>query len=176
MQAVFHYQSPLGGITMAGDEEALTGLWFDGQKYFGRTLDQAAQTLDLPVFEQTREWLEEYFRGEIPGSIPPVRLKDTPFRLAVWDILREIPYGTVWTYGEVARRLAARQGLAHMSAQAVGGAVGHNPVSILIPCHRVVGADGSLTGYAGGVQKKMALLQLEGACTQAAFPQRGTVR
>lgn len=162
--------SPLGGITMASDGEALTGLWFDGQKYFGQTLPgEAVRQEELPVFRRTKEWLALYFQGSNPDFTPPLALDASPFRLAVWEILRQIPYGRVTTYGEIAGILAHRQGRKTLSAQAVGGAVGHNPISLIIPCHRVVGSDGSLTGYAGGVEKKAALLALEKADLRRLF-------
>ena len=163
MDYTAHYQSPLGGITLASDGKALTGLWFDGQKYFAATLSREHEEKALPVFAQAERWLDVYFSGRIPDFTPPLRMKTTAFRKSVWEILLSIPYGHTMTYGEIAQRLAAQKGLAGMSAQAVGGAVGHNPISLLIPCHRVVGADGSLTGYAGGVDKKARLLGLEGA-------------
>lgn len=241
----WHYESPLGGITMASDGEALTGLWFDGQKYFAETLASYHEEKKLPVFVQTKKWLDLYFRGKNPDFTPPLRLKGSEFRRKVWDILLEIPYGETRTYGEIARKLAketvgdsgAADGGAklagdssiagggaklagdasavgagtdpagassaagtgkklagdisaadageapikdsgtmdtaavttpkkagakrHVCAQAVGGAVGHNPISLIVPCHRVVGADGSMTGYAGGIDKKGKLLELE---------------
>lgn len=157
------YTSPLGGITMASDGERLTGLWFDGQKYFGATLPPNPISKELPVFAETRRWLDGYFRGASPAPLPSLRLCGSPFRLAVWALLQKIPRGQVITYGEIARVLAAETGRSSMSAQAVGGAVGHNPISILVPCHRVVGTDGSLTGYAGGMERKQALLLLENA-------------
>lgn len=163
MDYTYHYDSPLGGITLASDGEALTGLWFDGQKYFADTLGGEAECKALPVFEETVRWLDIYFGGRDPGFTPPIAMRTTEFRRAVWEIMLEIPYGRTMTYGEIARRLAAERGLGSMSAQAVGGAVGHNAISLIIPCHRVVGADGSLTGYAGGIEKKRWLLELEGA-------------
>lgn len=163
MDYTYHYDSPLGGITMAGDGGALTGLWFDGQKYFAATLDPRHEERLLPVFEETVRWLDLYFGGSVPGFTPPLKLRASAFRHAVWEILLRIPYGSTMTYGEVARNYAERKGLPRISAQAVGGAVGHNPVSIIIPCHRVVGADGSLTGYAGGIDRKLRLLTLENA-------------
>ena len=170
-----HYASPLGGITLASDGEALTGLWFDGQKYFADTLPAAHAAAALPVFEQATRWLDAYFAGEEPDSMPSVRLHGSPFRMAVWALLREIPYGTVTTYGALAGRLAAQQGGRAVSAQAVGGAVGHNPVSLIVPCHGVVGSTGSLTGYAGGVDKKEALLRLEGVDMGRLFvPKKGS--
>ena len=147
---------------MAGDGEALTGLWFDGQEHEAETLCADHAEGDLPVFEETKRWLDLYFSGRIPDFTPALHLRGTAFRRDVWEILLTIPRGSVTTYGEIASHIAAQRGLEHMSAQAVGGAVGHNPVSIIVPCHRVVGADGSLTGYAGGIERKAWLLALEG--------------
>lgn len=161
MDYISHYNSPLGGITLASDGEALTGLWFDGQKFFGDTLQPQCWEADLPVFQETRRWLDIYFSGRDPGFIPKLRLRGTPFRKAVWEILLTIPFGKTMTYGEIAARIASAKGLRKMSAQAVGGAVGHNPISLIIPCHRVLGAGGTLTGYAGSLDKKIRLLQLE---------------
>ena len=161
MDFIHHYRSPLGGITIASDGNALTGLWFDGQKYFGSTLSAEYEERPLPVFDQTDSWLDLYFSGRDPGFTPPLCLRGTPFRRAVWEILLTIPFGHTVTYGEIAARLADRMGLAQMSARAVGGAVGRNPVSLIIPCHRVIGSDGSLTGYAGGPEKKLWLLEIE---------------
>lgn len=163
MEYVYHYDSPLGGITLASDGEVLTGLWFDGQKYFGSTLSADHEPRSLPVFEQTKKWLDIYFSGKAPDFTPPLAVGTTAFRQAVWDILLTIPFGQTMTYREIADKVAAQKGLAHMSAQAVGGAVGHNPISLIIPCHRVIGTDGSLTGYAGGTDKKLWLLTMEGA-------------
>ena len=148
---------------MAGDGEALTGLWFDGQKYFAENLQNGVEERALPLFQQTDRWLDLYFSGREPDFTPPIRMRTTPFRRAVWNILLTIPYGQTVTYGEIAARIAEEKGRPRMSAQAVGGAVGHNAVSLIIPCHRVVGADGSLTGYAGGIDKKRKLLSLEQA-------------
>ena len=168
------YLSPLGAITLASDGKALTGLWFDGQKYFGSTLPVETKQGDCPVFAQAKRWLDSYFAGEKPGFTPPLHWMTTPFRRAVWEILLTVPYGCTTTYGQIAAQLADRMGRLQ-SAQAVGGAVGHNPVSIIIPCHRVVGADGSLTGYAGGVERKIALLRLEKADTaRFRIPRKGT--
>ncbi len=160
-QYLWKYQSPLGGITLSGDEEALTGLWFDGQKYFGQNLSGKEDWMFLPVFEQTKKWLDLYFGGVNPDFMPPLRPMGSRFRLDVWELLKGIPYGETRTYGQIADALARQRGLPHMSAQAVGGAVGHNPVSIIIPCHRLLGSNGSLTGYAGGIDKKARLLALE---------------
>ena len=161
MNNTFHYTSPIGGITLASDGEALTGLWFEGQKYYPQNLIAESSEVKQPIFTETVKWLDIYFSGKEPGFTPPISLNTTPFRKAVYDILLTIPYGQTMTYGEIANIIANQQGAEHMSAQAVGSAVGHNPISIIIPCHRVVGADGSLTGYAGGLDKKTALLKLE---------------
>lgn len=155
------YKSPLGSITMAADEKALTGLWFDGQKYFGETLPSEVEKKELPVFTQAKEWLDIYFQGKEPGFTPPLNLSGTPFRREIWNILLSIPYGQNMTYGQIADVIARQKGLSRMSAQAVGNAVGHNPVSLIVPCHRVVGGKGQLTGYAGGVDRKEKLLALE---------------
>lgn len=163
MVYIHHYSSPLGGITLASDGDSLTGLWFDGQKYFGSTLTAEHGLKALPVFRQADKWLDIYFGGKMPDFTPPLSVKATPFRKAVWDILLTIPFGSTMTYGEIADQIARQKGLAHMSAQAVGGAVGHNPISLIIPCHRVVGTDGKLTGYAGGIDKKLWLLTMERA-------------
>ena len=161
MEYIYHYMSPLGGMTMASEGEHLTGLWFDGQKYFADTLGEEYEEKLLPVFEQTVRWLNIYFSGNEPDFTPPILQKASDFRRAVWEILLTIPYGQTMTYGQIADRIAAKKGLAKMSAQAVGGAVGHNPISLVIPCHRVVASDGSLTGYAGGLDKKEKLLEME---------------
>lgn len=163
MTCTYHYDSPLGGITLASDGSALTGLWFDGQKYFGATLPPICETRPLPVFEQTVRWLDTYFRGIAPDFTPPLSMQTTPFRKAVWEIMLTIPFGKTMTYGKIADRIAKQRGLSAMSAQAVGGAVGHNSISLIIPCHRVVGTNGSLTGYAGGLERKLRLLTLEKA-------------
>jgi methylated-DNA-[protein]-cysteine S-methyltransferase len=164
--------TPLGAMTASAEEEALTGLWFIGQKYYPRT-GAWTRSPEYPPFEALRDWLEGYFSGKapppwkdrrLPGTAGKLRLhpQGTAFQKAVWEILLAIPYGELSTYGAIAKQLAADRGLRSMSAQAAGGAVGHNPVSILIPCHRVVGATGDLTGYAGGLDKKKSLLRLEG--------------
>lgn len=169
------YDSPLGGILLAADDQGLTGLWFDGQKYFGTTLPAEPIQLETAILTETKRWLDVYFSGREPDFLPPLHPIGSPFRRAVWDLLLQIPYGQTITYGALARQLAAQQGHATMSAQAVGGAVGHNAISILIPCHRVVGSNGSLTGYAGGVDKKERLLTLEGVDMSGLFrPTKGT--
>ena len=157
MDYTAHYPSPLGGITMASDGTALVGLWFDGQRHFASTLaPQHAEMPSAEPFAQARRWLDAYFSGRRPGFTPPLLLRGTAFRRRVWQALLAIPYGQTATYGSLAAQLGCR------SAQAVAGAVGHNPVSIVIPCHRVVGADGSLTGYAAGLDRKAHLLRTEG--------------
>lgn len=162
MYYICKYVSPLGGITLASDGENLTGLWFDGQKYFADNLPEQNEEHDLPIFAQTKQWLDIYFSGKEPDFTPPLSLTGiSPFRKRVWEILLTIPYGRTSTYGEIAKQIAAETGK-HISAQAVGGAVGHNSISLIIPCHRVVGASGSLTGYAGDVNKKLTLLKMEG--------------
>ncbi|WP_311643094.1 methylated-DNA--[protein]-cysteine S-methyltransferase [Selenomonas noxia] len=157
-----HYTSPLGGMTLVSDGTALVGLYFDGQKYAAEGLDATRTQKNLPVFEEVRRWLDVYFSGRKPDFTPPIAPAGTAFQQSVWEILRTIPYGETTTYGAIARRIEQNTGC-RMSAQAVGGAVGRNPISILIPCHRVVGTNGSLTGYAGGIDKKERLLQWEGA-------------
>ena len=170
-----HYASPLGDILLAADEIGLIGLWFDGQKYFARDLPAEHTEQETCVLTEAKRWLDVYFDGRKPDFTPPLHPIGSAFRQSVWEILLQIPYGETMTYGEIARRLAEKQGLSQMSAQAVGGAVGHNEVSIIIPCHRVVGTNGSLTGYAGGIGKKVKLLELEHADITGFFvPKKGT--
>ncbi|MBR6186551.1 MAG: methylated-DNA--[Clostridia bacterium] len=163
MDYTHRYESPLGGITLASDGESLIGLWFDGQKYFAAGLDETSIEKALPVFGLAERWLDLYFGGSAPDHVPPLRPRGTAFQQAVWQALLTVPFGHTATYGEIARALAAQRGLARLSARAVGGAVSRNPVSIIIPCHRVLGADGGLTGYAGGAEKKAWLLAHEHA-------------
>lgn len=162
MQYTNYYCSPIGKMLLAAHGTNLTGLWFEGGKYYDAVLDSEHEEKELPVFETVKKWLDIYFTGKNPDFTPPVHLQGSPFRILVWNILKEIPYGQTITYKDIANRVAAEKGLPRMSAQAVGGAVAHNPVSIIIPCHRVIGSDGSLTGYAGGIDKKVKLLQYEG--------------
>lgn len=176
------YHSPLGEMTMVSDGKGLTALSFRGQRYDKDTsvsLEAGEEKKEqvIPktgeesgacvVFDRTKEWLDIYFSERDPGFIPPLSVKGTPFQEEVWEILKRIPYGKVISYGEIARQIAEKRGIRRMSAQAVGGAVGRNPVAIIVPCHRVIGSDGSLTGYAGGLDKKEELLKLE-----KIFPQR----
>ena len=160
---------------MAADEIGLTGLWFDGQKYFARDLPAERTEQETSVLTEAKRWLDVYFDGREPDFMPPLHPIGSAFRQSVWEILLQIPYGKTMTYGEIARKLAEKQGLSQMSAQAVGGAVGHNEISIIIPCHRVVGTNGSLTGYAGGIDKKVKLLELEHTDMTGFFaPKKGT--
>lgn len=154
------YPSPVGLITIASDGESIVGLWFEGQKYFAATLEDGSREEPLPVLDEARRWLDVYFSGKEPDFTPPLAPAGSEFRKKVWKLLTEIPRGETVSYGELAKKLEAQLGR-KTSARAVGGAVGHNPISIIIPCHRVLGADGSLTGYAGGVEKKIQLLRLE---------------
>lgn len=154
------YPSPVGKLSLCCDGEKLVGLWLAGQKYFGGTISgEMIPCAQLPIFGQVRDWLDRYFAGQqpVPEELPLAPIGGE-FRQKVWRILCGIPYGQVTTYGDIAKELAG----SHRSAQAVGGAVGHNPISIIIPCHRVVGSKGSLTGYAGGMEKKTWLLRHEG--------------
>lgn len=170
------YTSPLGGILLAADEVGLRGLWFDGQKYFARDLPDERTEKETPALSEAKRWLDLYFDGQEPDFLPPLHPIGTPFRQAVWEILLRIPYGKTVTYGEISKQLAEKMGLERMSAQAVGGAVGHNEISIIIPCHRVVGSGGNLTGYAGGIDRKIKLLELEHADMSRFFiPKKGTV-
>lgn len=158
------YFSPIGKLTLASDEKSLIGLWIEGQKYFKNTIKtEMIRKDDLIIFKKTKKWLDRYFNGEKPQSSEiPLKPIGGEFRQLVWQELLRIPYGKVITYGEIAKKIAKIQNKQKMSAQAVGGAVGHNPISIIIPCHRVVGKNGSLTGYAGGIGIKERLLKLEG--------------
>ncbi len=161
MEYIAHYQSPLGPIFLAADYLGLTGLWFENQQYFPSCPEMEWEEGELPVFETTRYWLDLYFAGKQPDFQIPLHFIGTEFQKEVWGILNRIPYGQTTTYGEIARQIAIKRGVNRMSAQAVGGAVGHNKISIIVPCHRVVGTGGNLTGYAGGIDKKIELLTLE---------------
>lgn len=163
MHYITHYSSPLGEMLLSGDGEGLTGLWFEGQKHFARGLDGSREEREDPLFGTAKRWLDVYFSGREPDFSVPLRLTGTAFQREVWALLRDIPYGHTATYGELAAALAARRGVPRVSARAVGSAVGRNPVSVIVPCHRVVGADGGLTGYAGGLERKARLLALERA-------------
>ena len=157
--------SPLGGITLITDETALLGLWFDWQP--GYADDDSAVLGDSPTIGAAKRWLDEYFAGCIPRTEVPLRLEGTPFRKEAWALLRKVPYGETVSYGGLARRLELKRADGRrVSARAIGGAVHRNPIALIVPCHRVVGADGSLTGYAGGIETKIRLLQLEGVLKQ----------
>ena len=157
------YDSPLGAITLAAGDDGLKGLWFEGQRYYAGTLDAPMEAGENPHLGAARAWLDKYFAGGDPQisnlTLAPI---GGEFRQVVWQLLREIPRGQVRTYGELAAEAAARMGKGRGSARAVGGAVGHNPISIIVPCHRVVGAGGNLSGYAGGIARKLRLLEHEG--------------
>ena len=160
MDRICHLDTPLGAVTAASDGEALFGLWFDGQRHLAASLSPEHTEADLPLFGEARRWLTLYFQGREPDFTPPLAPRGTAFQRSVWELLRAIPYGETATYGAIAAALARETGR-RVSPRAVGGAVGRNPVSLLIPCHRVVGAGGALTGYAGGLGRKRALLLLE---------------
>ena len=157
------YQSPLGLITLSCDETAITGLWFDDRKHSDNALPDEAEWKEHPLLKEGCRWLDLYFSGQEPDFLPPLRYDSTRFRKLVCDLMLTIPYGKTMTYGEIAASVAKTLGVKKMSAQAVGGAVGHNPISIMIPCHRVIGANGNLTGYGGGMDRKVKLLELEKA-------------
>lgn len=158
---ICYYPSILGRLTLGSDGENLTGLWIEGQKHYGSTLPPNLTEQELPVFKQAKGWLDQYFSGREPDFLLPLAPEGSSFRQLIWEELRNISYGSVLTYGDIAKKAAVRLGRDTMSAQAVGGAVSHNPISIIIPCHRVVGTNGNLTGYAGGLDKKVKLLELE---------------
>ncbi len=161
MQYISHYQSPLGNILLAADNVGLRGLWFKNQRYFAYCLDSKHKEKELSLFTDVKRWLDIYFCGRKPNFEIPLHFIGTTFQKEVWEILYSIPYGKTITYGTIAKLIATKRGLKHMSAQAVGGAIGHNVISIIVPCHRVIMANGSLGDYAGGIDKKTALLKLE---------------
>lgn len=161
MTFIQHYDFPLGRILLSADDAGLTGLWFEGQRHYAATLPEDVQTKETPALREGRRWLDMYFAGNEPDFLPPLHPMGSAFQLSVWHILLEIPYGATTTYGAIAKRLAKERGLPQMSAQAIGSAVGRNPISLIIPCHRVIGRNGRLTGYAGGLHRKAYLLALE---------------
>lgn len=167
------YDSPLGSILLAADEQGLTGLWLENDRFFPNKLEsQPGETEDI---RDAKRWLDIYFSGREPDFTPRLHQKGSDFHRAVGEIMLKIPYGKTTTYGDIAKELAAQRGIAKMSAQAVGGAVGRNEISIIIPCHRVVGSNGSLTGYGGGLDNKIKLLELEGADMSRLYrPKKGT--
>lgn len=169
------YQSPVGEMLLAADEAGVVGLWFKDEKYYAYCLDRENEPKETHIIKELKHWLDIYFEGSEPDFTLPLHMIGTQFQIEVWNILREIPYGETTTYNEIAKKIAKNRGVERMSAQAVGGAVGHNPISIIIPCHRVVGVNGSLTGYAGGIKKKVQLLTLKKADISSFFvPKKGT--
>lgn len=175
MQYTARYKSPLGDILLASDDAGLTGLWFEGQRYFALHLASDHIEKETDILMQAKKWLDIYFSGQDPDFIPPLHVEGTSFHREVCEIMLSIPYGKTVTYGEIAQTIASRRGIRKMSARAVGGAVGHNEISIIIPCHRVVGANGNLTGYGGGISRKVRLLELEGVnMTGFYIPRKGT--
>lgn len=176
MQYVSYYESPLGKILLASDDAGLSGLWFvERQRYFALGLDEERVEKESRAIAEAKRWLDVYFSGKEPGFSVPLSISGSAFRQEVCRIMLGIPYGKTMTYGEIAGKIAAAHSIPKMSARAVGGAVGHNPISIIIPCHRVVGASGSLTGYGGGIERKIRLLTLEGVDLSAfSIPRKGT--
>ncbi|MBD5414122.1 MAG: methylated-DNA--[protein]-cysteine S-methyltransferase [Treponema sp.] len=163
------YISPVGEMLLAADETSIVGAWFKDGKHYARCLDKENEQKETPIIKEGKYWLDSYFQGKNPGFEPPIRLLGTPFQVEVWNLLRKIPYGETTTYKEIARCIAERRGLKKMSARAVGTAIGKNNISLIVPCHRVVGANNSLAGYAGGIDKKIYFLKLEGGYKNAYF-------
>lgn len=161
MKYINKYNSPLGEITLLINENRITGLWFVDQKYYPKDLEKEYKEKETDLTKKVKEWLDKYFEGENPDFEIPIDLKGTEFQKEVWKILCTIPYGTTITYGDISKIYSKEKGIKSMSAQAIGSAVGRNRISIIVPCHRVIGKDGSLTGYAGGIEKKEVLLNLE---------------
>lgn len=171
------YQSPIGNLLIASKDNKLVGLWMENQKYYlSNFKEEIVETENLEILVKTKKWLDRYFNGKkLKINELEISLVGSEFRKSVWEILKNIPYGEVITYNDIAKELAKQKGIKKMSAQAVGGAVGHNPISIIIPCHRVVGTNGSLTGYAGGIKKKIYLLEHEKVNMDELFvPTKGT--
>lgn len=164
------YDSIIGSLLLAADDIGLVGLWLNSDRFYANLLANCESVVkETPILEAVKRWLNAYFSGHEPKVEVPLHLIGTPFRQEVWKLLLQIPYGKVITYGDLAKKIAEKRGVAYMSAQAIGGAVGHNEISIIIPCHRVIGANGNLTGYAGGIDKKLKLLELEGVDTKKLF-------
>lgn len=160
---IHYHPSPLGQILLAADDAGLTGLWFvENQRHMGEGLSESAEECPSPFFDEAARWLDSYFSGRDPGLTPTLHLTGPAFRRHVGELLLRIPYGTTVTYGDLARTIARERGIERFSSRAVGGAVGHNPISLIVPCHRVLGSGGQLTGYGGGLERKAALLKLEG--------------
>ena len=165
MHYLSYYKSPLGEIVLSASNQGLSGLWFVGQKYFTLYFDKEYIYQEIPLFADVKRWLDIYFSGKEPNFSLPLHFTGSTFQNEVWKILSQIPYGRTTTYVQIAKQVAIKRGVSKMSAQAIGGAVGRNKIAIIVPCHRVVGVNGNLTGYAGGIEKKIALLQLEGIDT-----------
>ena len=159
MQYIHYYESPIGQILLTADEQGLTDLMLQGEPW---TLAADHSEKATPAIIESVQWLDIYFSGNIPDFTPPLHLTGSPFQMEVWELLLKIPYGSITTYGDLAKQIAQQRGISRMSAQAVGGAVGSNPVSIIVPCHRIVGTNGNLTGFASGLDNKIALLKQEG--------------
>lgn len=166
------YQSPVGEILLAVDEIGVVGVWFQDEKYYAYCLDRENEPGETSVMKALKKWLDIYFQGKEPDFVPPLHMIGTPFQIQVWNILREVPYGATTTYMEIAKKIAEDRGLKRMSAQAVGTAVGKNNINLIVPCHRVVGTNNSLAGYAGGIDKKIKFLKLEGAYKDVYFVPR----
>ncbi|MDR0768638.1 MAG: methylated-DNA--[protein]-cysteine S-methyltransferase [Dysgonamonadaceae bacterium] len=162
MEYINKIKSPVGILTVSSDGQNISGLWIEGQKYFAKTLGKDVLEQDLPLFKTVRQWLDIYFSGKEPDFMPPLMPKGSPFQKTIWNYLCKIPYGQTTSYGELAKQFELENEGKPMSARAIGAAVGHNSVSIIIPCHRIIGKNGDLTGYAGGIDIKIKLLQLEG--------------
>ncbi len=162
MEYISNYDSPLGRMLLAADKEGITGIWFKGAKYYCENLDKFHTEKETEIIKEAKKWLDIYFSGKEPKFMPKINPKGSEFRQMVWEIIRKIPYGETVTYKDIANEISKQKGIKKMSAQAIGGAVGHNKISIIIPCHRVVGTNGNLIGYAGGIEKKLKLLKLEG--------------
>jgi methylated-DNA-[protein]-cysteine S-methyltransferase len=162
MEYIHKIKSPVGILTVSSDGQNISGLWIEGQKYFAKTLGKDVLERNLSVFENVQEWIDIYFSGKEPDFMPPLLPNGSPFQKSIWNNLCKIPYGQTTTYGELAKQFELENKGKHTSARAIGSAVGHNPISILIPCHRVIGKNRNLTGYAGGIVKKEMLLKLEG--------------
>ena len=161
MQKIQTYNSPLGNLTLVSNGIALTGIWFEKQKPLQHILKLPHEVCNLPIFDDTKRWLDIYFEGDVPNFTPQLCPEGTHFRQQVWNYLLQIPYGKTTTYGALAKKMAEHLQFRKMSAQAIGGAVGHNPIPIIIPCHRVIGTNGTMTGYASGIWRKEFLLELE---------------
>lgn len=165
MDYISYYQSPLGELLLACDEQGLVGVWFEGAKYYANHLSDEVMEENHPTLREARAWLDAYFAGQCLEQLPALSYRGTDFQKQVWAVLQAVPYGQTVTYGQLAAAVSERFGRSRVSARAVGGAVGRNPLSLFVPCHRVLGAGGQLTGYAGGLSRKEQLLALEAGYT-----------